>query len=141
MAATRDDDLPTLDVTSRGTEFVDNEGRTLTLRGVNLGGAKLPAGYRSDHRRNLSYTLWLYEPTHASQPWYDGWNLEDLSIYSRAPQARYGSLERDPSNVHFGARGLRAFARPFCRRRAAVWKSTGVSRELAWMALGVDATI
>ena len=42
------DDLPTLDVASRGTEFVDNEGRTLTLRGVNLGGAKLPAGYRSD---------------------------------------------------------------------------------------------
>ena len=42
------DDLPTLDVTSRGTKFVDNEGRTLTLRGVNLGGAKLPAGYRSD---------------------------------------------------------------------------------------------
>jgi hypothetical protein len=42
------DDLPTLDVTSRGTRFVDNEGRTLTLRGVNLGGAKLPAGYRSD---------------------------------------------------------------------------------------------
>ena len=49
MAATRDD-LPTLDVTSRGTTFVDNEGRTLTLRGVNLGGAKLPAGYRSDQR-------------------------------------------------------------------------------------------
>ena len=46
--ATRDD-LPTLDVASRGTKFVDNEGRTLTLRGVNLGGAKLPAGYRSDH--------------------------------------------------------------------------------------------
>ena len=45
--ATRDD-LPTLDVASRGTKFVDNEGRTLTLRGVNLGGAKLPAGYRSD---------------------------------------------------------------------------------------------
>jgi hypothetical protein len=44
------DDLPTLDVTSRGTRFVDNEGRTLTLRGVNLGGAKLPAGYRSDGR-------------------------------------------------------------------------------------------
>ena len=42
------DDLPTLDVASRGTKFVDNEGRTLTLRGVNLGGAKLPAGYRSD---------------------------------------------------------------------------------------------
>ena len=42
------DDLPTLDVTSRGTKFVDNEGRTLTLRGVNLGGAKLPAGFRSD---------------------------------------------------------------------------------------------
>ena len=42
------DDLPTLDVTSRGTRFVDGDGRTLTLRGVNLGGAKLPAGFRSD---------------------------------------------------------------------------------------------
>ena len=48
MATRESDDLPTLDVTSRGTRFVDNEGRTLTLRGVNLGGAKLPAGYRSD---------------------------------------------------------------------------------------------
>ena len=48
MATRESDDLPTLDVASRGTKFVDNEGRTLTLRGVNLGGAKLPAGYRSD---------------------------------------------------------------------------------------------
>ena len=46
--ATRDDDLPTLDVTSRGTRFVDGDGRTLTLRGVNLGGAKLPFNYMSD---------------------------------------------------------------------------------------------
>ena len=46
MATRESDDLPTLDVASRGTKFVDNEGRTLTLRGVNLGGAKLPAGYR-----------------------------------------------------------------------------------------------
>ena len=48
--------------------------------------------------------------------------MEDLSIYSRAPQARYVSLERDPSNVHFGARGLRAFARPFCRRLAGAFE-------------------
>ena len=48
MAARESDDLPTLDVASRGTRFVDGDGRTLTLRGVNLGGAKLPAGYRSD---------------------------------------------------------------------------------------------
>ena len=47
MATRESDDLPTLDVTSKGTRFVDNEGRTLTLRGVNLGGAKLPAGYES----------------------------------------------------------------------------------------------
>ena len=48
MATRESDDLPTLDVTSRGTKFVDNEGRTLTLRGVNLGGAKLPYNFRSD---------------------------------------------------------------------------------------------
>jgi len=50
------DDLPTLDVTSKGTRFVDNEGRTLTLRGVNLGGAKLPAettSRRGDARNSL----------------------------------------------------------------------------------------
>jgi hypothetical protein len=41
-------DLPTLDVTTKGAAFVDGEGRTLTLRGVNLGGAKCPAGFRSD---------------------------------------------------------------------------------------------
>ena len=45
-----------------------------------------------------------------------------MSIYSRVPQARYVSLERDPSNVHFGARGLRAFARPFCRRLAGAFE-------------------
>ena len=51
------DDLPTLDVASRGTRFVDNEGRTLTLRGVNLGehvAARVPDDvYRLLWRRTL----------------------------------------------------------------------------------------
>lgn len=71
--------------------------------------------------RNLSYTLWLYEPTH-SMKWHDGWNMEDLSLFSRTPAARYVALDRDPLNVHFGARGLRAFSRPFCRRLSGVFE-------------------
>lgn len=71
--------------------------------------------------RNLSYTLWLYEPTH-SMKWHDGWNMENLSLFSRTPAARYVALDRDPLNVHFGARGIRAFSRPFCRRLSGVFE-------------------
>ena len=62
MATRESDDLPTLDVTSRGTRFVDNEGRTLTLRGVNLGGAKLPANYRSDQSEDADWRLFVELP-------------------------------------------------------------------------------
>ena len=107
MAAARED-LPTLDVTSRGTKFVDNEGRTLTLRGVNLGGAKLPAGYRSDQSEeagdDASYVGRPFPLAEAAEhlgrlrAW--GFNIVRLSVTWDALDRRRAVGRR----VHAGAR-------------------------------------
>eukprot|EP00298_Acanthocystis_sp_HF-20_P014582 c20828_g1_i2.p1 GENE.c20828_g1_i2~~c20828_g1_i2.p1 ORF type:complete len:707 (-),score=235.75 c20828_g1_i2:6-2126(-) len=57
---------------------------------------------------NLSYTLWNYCATHTSK-YGDGWNLEDLSIYS--PQ-----LFIDKTDSYSGGRALPAIIRPFSVR-------------------------
>ena len=44
MASDDGGGLPVLEIESRGSDFVDREGRRVTLRGVNLGGAKVPLG-------------------------------------------------------------------------------------------------
>ena len=49
-AAPLPDGLPALEVESRGSSFVDGLGRRLTLRGVNLSGAKIPMD-GATHRR------------------------------------------------------------------------------------------
>ena len=99
-------DLPTLDVTSRGTKFVDNDGRTLTLRGVNLGGAKLPAGYRSDQSEeagdDASYVGRPFPLSEAAEhlgrlrAW--GFNIVRLSVtwdaLEHAGPKQYGALRR-----------------------------------------------
>ena len=60
---------------------------------------------------NLSYTLWTYEPTH-TETWGDGWNLEDLSLYS-ANTAREVPDDLDPYDVYLGGRALTSFVRPY----------------------------
>ena len=59
----------------------------------------------------LSYTLWCYAHAH-TEAWGDGWNREDLSIYSPAA-AREVGRDADPAGVYAGGRALRAFVRPY----------------------------
>ncbi|MDE2635461.1 MAG: cellulase family glycosylhydrolase [Chloroflexota bacterium] len=55
----------------------------------------------------LSYTLWNYTPDNSNARG-DGWNGEDLSIFSRDQQ-------RDPANIDSGGRALTAVVRPYAR--------------------------
>lgn len=63
--------------------------------------------FRAVEDNLLSCTLWNYTPdnTHAHG---DGWNGEDLSIFSRDGQD-------DPGDIHSGGRGLQAVVRPYPR--------------------------
>ena len=58
----------------------------------------------------LSYTLWNYTPDN-SNALGDGWNGEDLSIFSRDQQ-------RDPADLDSGGRALSAVVRPYARKVA-----------------------
>ncbi len=58
----------------------------------------------------LSYTLWNYTPDNCNARG-DGWNGEDLSIFSRDQQ-------RDPANVDSGGRALSALVRPYAKKVA-----------------------
>ncbi len=53
----------------------------------------------------LSCTLWNYNADNSNARG-DGWNGEDLSIFSRDQQA-------DPSDINSGGRGLQAVVRPY----------------------------
>lgn len=63
----------------------------------------------------MAYALWVYTCDHSSE-WGDGWNGEDLSIYS--PELRARSSSSSPSSLHQGGRALHAVARPFAPRIA-----------------------
>ncbi|MDE2854641.1 MAG: cellulase family glycosylhydrolase [Chloroflexota bacterium] len=58
----------------------------------------------------LSYTLWNYTPDNSNE-YGDGWNGEDLSIFSRDQQ-------RDPGDIDAGGRALSAVVRPYARKVA-----------------------
>jgi hypothetical protein len=60
----------------------------------------------------LSGTLWNYTADNTNAHG-DGWNDEDLSIFSRDQQ-------RDPQDVHSGGRALAAVVRPYARAVAGV---------------------
>jgi hypothetical protein len=73
---------------------------------------------------HLSYTLWCYTSDHTPE-WGDGWNREDLSIFSRsaAPEV---PVEVDPFGVHLGGRALAAFVRPYVQALAGTLVRTPV---------------
>ena len=59
----------------------------------------------------LSYTLWCYTPDHTEQ-WGDGWNREDLSVYSAsAPQHAQSGRLCEAMAGHHGLRRLHLTAR------------------------------
>ena len=58
----------------------------------------------------LSYTLWNYTSDNNNARG-DGWNGEDLSVFSRDQQ-------RDPADVDSGGRALSAVVRPYARKIA-----------------------
>lgn len=62
---------------------------------------------------HLSYALWCYTPDHTAE-WGDGWNREDLSLYSAGAPAEV-PIELDPCGVHRGGRALAAFVRPYAQ--------------------------
>ena len=58
----------------------------------------------------LNYTLWNYTPDNSNERG-DGWNGEDLSIFSRDQQS-------DPSDIDSGGRALSAVVRPYAKKVA-----------------------
>jgi hypothetical protein len=72
--------------------------------------AALTAYYDALDAHLLHATLWNYTPDNTNQ-WGDGWNGEDLSIFSRDQQ-------ENPADPDSGARALRGFCRPSVQRCA-----------------------
>ena len=58
----------------------------------------------------LNYTIWNYSPDNTNERG-DGWNGEDLSIFSRDQQS-------DPSDIDSGGRALSAIVRPYAKKVA-----------------------
>lgn len=58
----------------------------------------------------LNYAIWNYSPDNTNERG-DGWNGEDLSIFSRDQQ-------RDPSDIDSGGRALSAVVRPYAKKVA-----------------------
>jgi len=58
----------------------------------------------------LNYTLWCYAPDHCPA-WGDGWNLEDLSIFSKDEKVKADA--KFGENINNGGRATHAVARPY----------------------------
>jgi len=65
----------------------------------------LDRSFQAPEANLLSGTLWNYTADNSNATG-DGWNGEDLSIFSRDQQS-------DPSDIHSGGRGLPAVVRPY----------------------------
>ena len=80
----------------------------------------------------LGYALWCYEPDHSAK-WGDGWNLEDLSIWS--PE-----LHCTPGDPYSGGRALHAVARPGATRVAGVPHTSRFHMQSGRYGLGFTTT-
>jgi hypothetical protein len=78
--------------------------------------------YNAMDRHLLNCTLWNYTASNRNDAAIgDGWNQEDLSVFSRDQQA-------DPTDIHSGGRAVDGFVRPFVRRCQGVLKDMKFDR-------------
>ena len=90
-----------------GIPFDLNEKKAYRSRDFSAQTVALDRSFRAVEDNLLSCTLWNYTADN-SNPHGDGWNGEDLSIFSRDQQD-------DPRNIDSGGRALRAVVRPYPR--------------------------
>ena len=93
-----------------GLPFDLDGGAAYTSGDYRVHEAALAAYYDALDAHLLHATLWNYTPDNTNR-WGDGWNGEDLSIFSRDQQS-------DPSDLDSGGRALRGFCRPCVQRCA-----------------------
>jgi hypothetical protein len=93
-----------------GLPFDLDGGRAYTDGDFRLHTQALDGYYAALDANLLGGTIWNYTPDNRNA-YGDGWNGEDLSIYS--PDQR-----RDPGDVYSGGRGLPAIVRPYARATA-----------------------
>ena len=78
--------------------------------------------YNALDRHLLNSTHWNYTASNSNDPAIgDGWNQEDLSVFSRDQQS-------DPSDINSGGRAVEGFVRPFVRRCQGVLKEMKFDR-------------
>jgi hypothetical protein len=100
---------PTL-VGEFGIPFDMKKGRAYRTGDFSRQNKALNANYLAMDANLLHSTLWTYTADNTNAHG-DGWNGEDLSIFSRDQQT-------NPQDIHSGGRALRAFVRPYATKVA-----------------------
>ena len=90
-----------------GIPFDLNDKKAYRSRDFGAQAAALDRSFRAVEDNLLNCTLWNYTADNTNAHG-DGWNDEDLSIFSRDQQD-------DPRNIDSGGRALRAVVRPYPR--------------------------
>jgi hypothetical protein len=97
---------PTL-IGEAGIPFDLNDKVGYRTRDFSLHAEALDGTMQAIERNCMHLTLWNYNPDNTNAHG-DGWNGEDLSVFSRDQQ-------RNPRNINSGGRGLLALVRPYPR--------------------------
>lgn len=97
---------PTL-IGEAGIPFDLNDKVGFRTRDFSLHAEALDGTMQAIERNCVHLTLWNYNPDNTNAHG-DGWNGEDLSVFSRDQQ-------RNPRNVNSGGRALQALVRPYPR--------------------------
>lgn len=95
--------VPTL-IGEFGVPFDLNNGQNFQIGNFEDAAAALNAYHNALDANLLHSTLWNYTASNENQ-WGDGWNGEDLSVFSRSQQT-------DSENLDSGGRAIAGFCRP-----------------------------
>jgi hypothetical protein len=98
--------VPTL-IGEFGVPFDMNDGADFQTETFESATAALNAYYNALDANLLHSTLWNYTASNEN-PWGDGWNGEDLSLFSRSQQ-------HNPDDPDSGGRAIEGFCRPTFR--------------------------